>query len=264
MSVGKLVRTNRLFSHASGRFFSVAIDHFIGYDAGFPSGLRHVETTLDAIVAGCPDAVTIHKGIAMSAWQRHAGRVPMILQGVAGRADDTAYELIATPEDAVVLGADAFAVTAFVRGSTEGSYLRVVADCVRQAAHFDLPVICHVYPRSSDHTVSFAPEDIAWAVRCAVEVGADIVKTPYCGDVTAFSQIVDDCPVPLVAAGGPKSETLESALAMIAEVVTSGARGATVGRNVWGFDHVTAAVHAFKAIVHDRKPVPDALQAAGL
>ena len=33
--------------------------------------------------------------------------------------------------------------------------------------------------------------------------------------------------VPLVAAGGPKAGTLESALGMIAEVVQSGARGAS-------------------------------------
>ncbi len=39
----------------------------------------------------------------------------------------------------------------------------------------------------------------------------------------------------VVAAGGPKADTLPAALAMIAEVVQSGARGATIGRNVWGF-----------------------------
>ncbi len=220
MNVGKQVRMNRLFSHSSGRFLSVAVDHFIGYDAGFPNGLRQIGPTLEAIVAGRPDAVTMHKGIATSVWKCYAGRVPMILQGIAGRADDTAYELVATPEDAVYLGADAFAVTAFVRGSTEGTYLRVVADCVREAARFDMPVVCHVYPRTKDLQVSFAPEDIAWAVRCAVEVGADVVKTPYCGDVAAFCQVVNDCPVPLIAAGGPRSESLEAALATIADVVT--------------------------------------------
>ena len=264
MNVGKQVRMNRLFSHSSGRFFSVAVDHFIGYDTGFPDGLRHIQPTVEAIVAGYPDAVTMHKGIATSVWPRYAGRVPMILQGVAGRPDDKAYELVATPEDAVYLGADAFAVAAFVRGSTEGTYLRVVADCVREAARFDMPVICHIYPRTNDLKISYAPEDIAWAVRCAVEVGVDVVKTPYCGDIAAYAQIARDCPVPLVAAGGPKSETLESALAMIADVVRSGARGATVGRNIWGFDHITAAVLAFKAVVHDGKTLREALEVAGL
>ena len=163
------------------------------------------------------------------------------------------------------LGADAFAVSAFVRCATEADYLRVVADCVRQAARFDIPVICHVYPREEvSRTISFAPEDIAWAVRCAVEVGADVVKTPYCGDVTAYAQIVADAPVPVVAAGGPKSQTLRSALEMICEVVQSGARGATIGRNVWGFAEITAAVRAFKAVIHDGQTADEAMQHAGL
>ena len=266
MNIGKQIRMNRLFVHPSGRLCSVAVDHFIGYNEGLPPGLRRVVPTLEAIVAGAPDAVTMHKGIATSAWGQYAGRVPLILQSSLVRLDDTATEQIATPEDAVRLGADAIAVVAFVRGASEAAYLRVVADCVRDAARFDLPVICHIYPRdfSGAPRISFVPEDIAWAVRCAVEAGVDVVKTPYCGDVAAYGQVVAECPVPLVAAGGPKAGTLQAALAMMAEVVASGARGATIGRNIWGFEQITAAVRAFKAGIHDGAAPEDALRAAGL
>ena len=43
-----------------------------------------------------------------------------------------------------------------------------------------------------------------------------------------------------------------------------GARGATIGRNIWGFDQITAAVRAFKAVIHDGKTADEALEAAGL
>jgi class I fructose-bisphosphate aldolase len=265
MNVGKLVRLNRLFSHPSGRLCSVAVDHFIGYGQGLPGGLRHIQSTLAAIVAARPDAVTMHKGLAASAWAPHAGAVPLILQSTAARPDDSARQQMATPEEAVRLGADAFAVAAFVRGPTEAENLRVVADCVREAARFDIPVICHVYPRDvATGTILFNPEHIAWAVRCAVEVGADVVKVPYCGDVKAYAQIVADSPVPVVAAGGPQSKTLQSALAMIAHVVQSGARGATIGRNVWGFEQISAAVQAFKAVIHEGKTPDEAMRTAGL
>jgi len=166
----------------------------------------------------------------------------------------------------VRLGAEAIAVAAFIRGESESAHLRVIADCVREAARFELPVICHIYPRRFDGGphVSFAPEDIAWAARCAVEAGADVVKVPYCGDVAAHSQIVADCPVPVVAAGGPQTDTLEAALAMMSEVVQSGARGATIGRNIWGFERVTAAVEAFKAVIHDGMTARQAMESAGL
>lgn len=266
MNVGKRTRLNRIFSHPSGRLCSVAVDHFIGYAEGLPNGLRQIQTTLAAIVAAKPDAVTMHKGIVTSAWSPFAGRVPLIVQGVIGRPDDTAYEQVVTPEEAVRLGADAIAVTAYVRGKTEATYLRVVSDCVRAAACFEMPVVCHIYPRdlTGAPQISFAPEDVAWAVRCAVETGADVVKTPYCGAVDAYAQIVGDCPIPLVAAGGPRARTLESALRVAAEVVQSGARGSTIGRNIWGFDQITAAVTAFKAVIHEGKTPHEALRVAGL
>ena len=268
MYIGKQIRLNRIFSHPSGRLCSVAVDHFIAYGQALPAGLRHIESTLAAIVAARPDAVTMHKGIAMHAWQPHAGDVPLIIQSSTIRVDDTACEQVATVEEAVRLGADAFAIAAFVRGATEAAYLRRVADAVREAERFDMPVICHIYPRDFTHGPqnSYKPEDIAWATRCAVEVGADVVKTPYCGDVVAHTQIVDDCPVPLVAAGGPQSGSLESALSMMAEVVQTGARGATIGRNIWGVEAgcITAAVHAFKAVIHDGKSPQEAMQLVGL
>jgi fructose-bisphosphate aldolase, class I len=265
MNLGKLIRLNRLFSHPSQRLCSVAVDHFGGYGPGLPEGLRKILPTLAAIVAARPDAVTMHKGIATAAWPPYAGQVPMILQSSLVRPDDTAREQIATADDAVRLGADALAVVAFVRGTTEAAYLRVVADCVRDAARFDLPVICHTYPRDPNTgKIVFVPEDIAWAVRCATEAGVDVVKVPYCGEVAAYAQIVAECPVPVVAAGGPQAGSLPAALAMMADVVRSGARGATIGRNIWGFPQITAAVRAFQAVLHDGATAEEAMTRAGL
>src|SRR4030042_6408464 len=99
MNVGKRVRMNRIFSHPSGRLCSVAVDHFIGYGAGLPDGLRHIQATLAAIVAGRPDAVTMHKGVAASAWAVHAGRVPLIMQSTIARPDDPGCAQIATPQE---------------------------------------------------------------------------------------------------------------------------------------------------------------------
>lgn len=267
MNIGKLIRLNRIFSHSSGRFCSVAIDHFVGYNTGLPPGFRHFQSTLEEIVAGAPDAVTMQIGMLKSVWSPYAGKIPIILQSTLGRPDDSAYQSIATPEDAVRLGADAIAITAYVRGDREVEYLRYVADAVRQATQFEMPVIVHIYPRefsSGVWRISFTPEDIAWAAHCAVELGVDVIKVPYCGDLKAHSQIVADSPIPIVAAGGPKQETLEMALKTMAEVVKSGVKGATIGRNVWGFEKVTAAIIAFKAVIHDLKPPPEALKIAGL
>jgi fructose-bisphosphate aldolase, class I len=267
MNVGKLIRLNRIFSHPSGRLCSIAVDHFMGYPTGMHPSLYAIQPTLAQIVKGKPDAVTMHKGMAASAWLPYAGQIPLIVQTTLMRPDDEAMETIVTPEDAIRLGADAIAIAGYVRGKAEAAYLRSFSDCVREAARFELPVICHIYPRRyQDGTVeiSYAPEDIAWAAHCAAEVGVDVIKTPYCGDLAAHTQIVANSPVPVVAAGGPKTKTLEAALDMMGAVVKSGARGATIGRNVWGIPQITAAVQAFKSVIHDGLSAQEALKLAGL
>ncbi len=270
MGVGKKTRLNRIFGHPSGRFLSVAVDHFIAYGEGahgIPAGIKRISATLEKLVAGEPDAITMHRGIAASAWEPLAGRIPFILQSTIARPDDTVCEQIADAEDAINLGADALAVAAFICGSSEGARLRTVAECVKDAAHFDLPVIVHIYPREfTDNVpkVSHRPDLVAWAVRCGLECGADVIKTPYCGEVGAFREIVSDCPVTVVAAGGPKTETLKAALQMAHDVVQSGAKGMTVGRNIWSVPEATKAVRAFSSVIHDNLSPEEAIRNTGL
>jgi class I fructose-bisphosphate aldolase len=264
MSLGKKIRLNRIFAHPSGRLCSVAIDHLLGYDAGMPPGLRHFKQTLAAVVAGMPDAVTIHKGMAAACWEPYAGRLPLILQSSGVRPDDSALEDFATLEEAVRLGADAIAVVVYVRGASEAAHLRRLADYVRESPYYELPIICHVYPRTKQMQISYTPEDIAWAVRCVNEIGADVVKVPYCGDLVAHTQIVTDCTTPIVAAGGPKTDTFEAALQLMADVVASGALGGTIGRNIWGHGAVTAALRAFKLVIHNRVTPAEAMRQAGI
>lgn len=261
MGLGKQIRLNRIFAHPSGNLCSIAVDHLLAYNIGMPPGLRRVQATIEAVVAGQPDAVTVYKGLAMSVWQNHAGKLPLILQTSGVRPDDTAMEQFGTVEDAIRLGADAMAVVAFVRGKTEAHYLRVMADCVRDAFQYDLPIISHVYPRDENLNIIYHPEDIAWAVRCMVEMGVDIVKVPYCGDKEAHAQIVAECPVPVVAAGGPKTNTMLEALQIMADAVSVsvGVRGGTIGRNVWGSEDITGAVRAYKAVIHDGRAPEDAI-----
>lgn len=269
MGLGKKIRLRRLFSHPSGLLSSVAIDHFIGYDQDLykQAGLFTLLNTIASIAEAKPDTITMHKGVALTCWEPYAGSIPLIVQSLAARLDDTADELLAVPEDAVRLGADAFATCCFVRGGSEAAHIRRVADLVRQAEIWDLPVVLHTYPRKFTPrrvSVSFAAEDLAWAVRCGVEVGADVIKVPYSGDVKSYRQIVENCPVPVVAAGGPKAETLLKGLEMAGDVAKSGARGMVIGRNIWGFPEVAKAIKAFNAVIHDQTSPRKAMELAGL
>src|SRR5262249_9652819 len=99
----------------------------------------------------------------------------------------------------------------------------------------------------------------AWAVHCIVEVGADVIKAPFCGDIQAHAQIVADCPVPLVVAGGPKTATRAEGLKTRADAGTDGGTRATIGRNIWGNEDITGALQAFKSIIHEAKTPQEVL-----
>lgn len=263
MGLGKTIRLCRIFSHSSGRLCSVAVDHFFGYCDGLPEGLANLPETISKVVAAKPDAVTMQKGTALTCWAPHAGKTAMIMQAGCFTPDERVMVSLTDPEECVRSGADAIAIAIGVRGANEGKFIKMLSDGVAAAARYDLPVIAHIYPRvfqNDGAAIVHDPDNIAWAVRVGIECGADVIKVAYTGDVASFSQIVSCSPVPVVAAGGPKCATLAGALRMMFEVVQSGARGATIGRNVWGHKDVGQAVRAFKGVIHDGKRPEDALK----
>jgi class I fructose-bisphosphate aldolase len=266
MDLAKQIRLNRIFSHHSKQLCSVAVDHFIGYQKGLPEGLVNVPEAIKKLVAGKPDAITMLKGMAKSVWPPYAGQIPLIVQSVCFTADDGVIETVAHPEEVLRLGADAIAVSLGVRGPNEGKFLRILSQMVEEADRIGLPVMAHIYPRdfSQGGKVVYDPDNIQWAVRCGIECGADVIKVPFTGDAVSYREIVDTSPVPVVAAGGPRAESLPEALEMMVKVVESSARGATIGRNIWGASDPTRALLAFRAVIHDGMTAGKALQSAGL
>jgi class I fructose-bisphosphate aldolase len=227
-------------------------------------GLGNLPRTIERIVAARPDAVTMFEGTATHCWPPYAGVLALIVQMGCATPDDRIAETLGSVSGAVRLGADAVALGINVRGKTEGYSLRILSNTATEAEHFGLPVIAHIYPRASDDSpvIVTDPENVAWAVRCGIECGADIIKVPYPGEPDAFREIVDSCPVPIVAAGGPRTQTFDQALSQAAAAISSGASGLTVGRNVWGHGRDTlAAISAYKLVVHDGIDPAKALEA---
>lgn len=263
MGLGKDIRLSRLFGHESGQLFGVAVDHFIGYGDVREGGLANLPAALERSMLAGPDSVTMMPGAAKHLWPRYVGQAGLIVQGGMMTADDRVRELVATPEDAVRLGADALAVSIGVRGAAEGPYLRWLADSVRDAARYDMPVVAHIYPRNyeGEPRVEFTPDQIAWAVRAGIELGVDVIKVGYPGDEEAFKDIVASCPAPIVIAGGPKTASIEEALEQTVAAMRCGARGAVVGRNIWNQQNVAETALAFKAVIHDGMTAAEALKA---
>ena len=262
MGLGKSIRLNRIFGHPSGRLCSVAVDHFVGYANEMPPGLADLPKTIAEVVAEGPDAVTMQKGTALTCWGPHAGKTAMIMQAGCFTPDERILEVLTDPEECIRAGADAIAIAICVREGSEGRFIKILSDGVSAAAKYDLPVIAHIYPRiftPDGPRLLHDADNIAWAVRVGIECGADVIKVGYTGDPVSFGQIAKACPVPVVAAGGPKTSTFLEALEAMKGVVDCGANGATIGRNIWGHGNIRGALRAFKAVIHDGKSAEDAM-----
>ena len=88
--------------------------------------------------------------------------------------------------------------------------------------------------------------------RVAMELGVDILKVAYPGDVDTLASWRSELQLPIVMLGGPQSGTTEDLLAMVADAVKAGANGIVIGRRVWQRppDEATSLLDKLYAIVH--------------
>jgi putative autoinducer-2 (AI-2) aldolase len=90
---------------------------------------------------------------------------------------------------------------------------------------------------------------LALVARVSAELGARVVKTYYCKE--NFEKVVEGCPVPVVIAGGPKTETQLEVFEFVYDGLQKGAIGVNLGRNIWQTEHPLAAIRAIRAVVHE-------------
>jgi len=93
-----------------------------------------------------------------------------------------------------------------------------------------------------------------------VELGADVVKVPYTGDVDTFGHVVDSCCVPVVIAGGPKLDSTRAFLQMVHDSISAGGSGLSVGRNVFQHKNPAILCQALSKVVHEDVEVDEALE----
>jgi fructose-bisphosphate aldolase/2-amino-3,7-dideoxy-D-threo-hept-6-ulosonate synthase len=87
--------------------------------------------------------------------------------------------------------------------------------------------------------------------RLAAELGADVVKTNYTGSIDSFKEVVRGTPIPVVIAGGPKMKSDSDLLKMVYDAMQAGARGVSIGRNVFQHDDVVGITKALGRIVFE-------------
>ncbi|EKT60875.1 class I fructose-bisphosphate aldolase [Providencia sneebia] len=153
-------------------------------------------------------------------------------------------------EDALKLDADGIVCMTFPGAFNEEKTHAMTARLVKEAERWNMPFIVESLPYG--YAVS-SPESneakvIADAARIGVELGADIIKTRFSGTPDDYL-IVEAAQVPVLALGGPKTDTL-SYFKFVEHCMKMGAKGVAVGRNITQDPKPIAMVAGLNAIIH--------------
>jgi class I fructose-bisphosphate aldolase len=132
----------------------------------------------------------------------------------------------------------------------------------KECSLWGMPLLMMVYARGHDIN-SYDPHNIAHCARVGAELGADIVKVPYTGDAESFADVVEDCGVPVLIAGGPKLDSTRKLLEMVHGSLQAGGAGLSVGRNVFEHPNRILLVKALRAMVHANASIEEALAMMG-
>jgi len=257
---GKKRRLKRIFRDDE-RTVIVPMDH--GVTVGPVTGLVNMQEIINKLLRGGVDAVVLHRGVAKHVDTGNAGLI-VHLSGITKLGPDPNNKVqVCSVEEAMRIGADAVSVHVNVGAEQEDKMLvklgRVADDCDR----YGVPLLAMMYPRGQKIKDQHAVDVVAHAARLGAELGADIVKTNYTGDVETFKEVVRGCCVPVIIAGGPKVETVREVLQMVHDSIKAGGAGISIGRNVFQHENPTKMVKALSAIVHNGASVDQSLKILG-
>lgn len=261
--LGKEVRMSRLVNPKSNKMMAITVDHATSRGIAPLTGLHHVQDTIDKIILGRPDAMTLTKGIAEHCMWNHAGEVAMLMKiSNYSPVAPTKDTIFGTVDEAIRMGADAVSMGCITLGDFQGEQFEAIGRVSEECMRKGMPLIGHVYPKGE----SVKPEDrtawenIAYCVRSACELGMDIIKTTYTGDPESMAKVVATVPSTfrIVIQGGDACKTLDDYLQMTRDAMDCGVGGVTMGRFVWDYKDVTALVIALRYIIHEGYSVKEA------
>ncbi len=153
-----------------------------------------------------------------------------------GAAQKVTGTLLAQPEQALRMGADAVITYLFVgTGDTEFESGQIArnAEVARECERVGMPLVIETIARGSRVQDPLSMEWMKLHTRIAAELGADLIKTEYTGHSETMREVIEISPIPVFVMGGTRKDSDSEALAVVRGAVQAGAAGVFFGRNVF-------------------------------
>jgi DhnA family fructose-bisphosphate aldolase class Ia len=272
--VGKKIRLGRVFKD-DGKSFVLAMDH--GLELGPLKGLENVKATLKKCLSGGykPDAILLNPSMIQLCYEEIVGKLGVIarLDGTATVVgpDITDHRMFSSVDEAMRIGADAVASMAFPGTARESQNSEKVGVVSQECGKLGMPHVCEALPpeiieyhfKAESERTWPSVEHIKFVDRVAAELGADVVKSYYTGNPDTFKEVVECCPVPIIVLSGPGAGNPYELLSIVKGVMSSGAAGVIMGRNIWQFERPVTMIEAVMRIVHEEISIEKAKKIIG-
>jgi fructose-bisphosphate aldolase/2-amino-3,7-dideoxy-D-threo-hept-6-ulosonate synthase len=247
--IGKEIRLERIIDRNTKRCVIIPMDH--GFTLGQIEGLTDMAQIISEVSEGGANAIVLHKGMVKTGHRKHGKDIGLIVHLSASTSmnpDPNDKVLVCTVEEAIALGADAVSIHINLGAPNESRMLEAAGVISKECIRWGMPLLIMIYPRGKDIS-STSPVSVGHCVRVAEELGADLIKTNYTGDVESFRRITQACSVPVLIAGGEKGGDLET-LNTIRDAISAGAAGVAMGRNAFQRQDPKRFVHSICNVVH--------------
>jgi fructose-bisphosphate aldolase/2-amino-3,7-dideoxy-D-threo-hept-6-ulosonate synthase len=257
---GKEIRLERIMNRNTKKTIIVPMDH--GVSDGPIAGLIDMGQTVNLVADGGANAVIGHVGLALHG-HRQGGRDIGLILHLSGSTklapDPNEKVLVNSVQNAIKMGADGVSMHVNIGAESEARMLADLGAVAVECMEWGMPLLAMMYPRGKNIAKANDVENVKLAARVAAELGADVVKTVYTGDPESFREVTRGCPVPVVVAGGSKTDD-RTTLELIEGAMAGGAAGISIGRNAFQHKKPDRFVKAAACIVHANKSVEEALE----
>jgi putative autoinducer-2 (AI-2) aldolase len=232
---------------SDGHCFYLAMDH--GYFQGPTSKLEKPYQAAKPLLSYV-DAVFMTRGVLRAVVDPTLE--PAIILRVSGGnsmvgADLSNEEVTVSVEEIIRMNASAVGISVYVGSEYEHQTLMALAKLVNECLPYNIPVMA-VTAVGRELGTKQEARFLALACRICAEAGASVVKTYYCDD---FEKVTYGCPVPVVIAGGPKTDSELQVFEFVYDGMQKGAIGVNLGRNIWQNESPVGMAKALRAIIHE-------------
>ncbi len=247
MEWGMANRMAQLFQR-DGHALFLPVDH--GYFQGPTRKLEEPRKTIEPLLPYA-DALFVTRGVLRACVDPDNSK-PVILRVSGGTSmvgKDLANEDVSVSVDDIIrLNAAAVGVSVFIGTDYERQTIANLTSLVNACTPYGIPVMA-VTAVGRELDQKQQSRFLSLACRICAEMGASVVKTYYCDD---FEKVAQSCPVPVVMAGGPKTDSELGVLQFVYDGMQRGAIGVNLGRNVWQNAHPVAMARALRAVIHEQ------------